>query len=82
MSAKKMVNGENSSLFFKAGSSKDDYLTIMFSSPLYREGQIRYWYSQLLNREPTTSELFDACSNSLEIKKLIKTILMKKEFYQ
>lgn len=80
--AKNMINGENSMLFFNTGNSKDDYLKIMFSSPLYKEGQIRYWYSQLLNREPTTSELFDACSNFLDIKKLIKTILMKREFYQ
>lgn len=52
-----MVNGASAILFLKAGQSKNDFITIFFSSEDYYEGQVRSLYSQYLFREPNTLEM-------------------------
>ncbi len=52
-----MVNGASAILFLKAGQSKNDFITIFFSSEDYYEGQVRGLYSQYLFREPNTLEM-------------------------
>ena len=51
-----MVNGRGSSLFLKAGTSKEDFIAIFFSSPDYQEGQARYWFKKYMLREPNDQE--------------------------
>ena len=79
-SGREMIEGEYARILFKNGNSKQQYLDILFSSRAYIEGQIRYWYSQLLNREPHIDEMFWDNSKPFDAKELIKNILMKKEF--
>ena len=80
--AKKMLNGEQCSFFFRTskGGRVNDYLDVLFDTPAYNEGQIRYWYNTLLNREPDTADMITTCGQKQDIRALIKSILLKKEF--
>ena len=77
---RKMIEAEYARILIKNGNSKQQYLDIIFSSKAYVEGQIRYWYNLLLNREPTIDEILGYSSKPFDVKALIKTILLKKEF--
>jgi hypothetical protein len=79
---KKMINGQEGALFFKSGGSKDDYLDILFASVAYQEGQVRYWYSALLNREPSSAEILPYLDSQkpINIIRLIRNIILTDEY--
>lgn len=52
-----MVDGFPASLFFQAGSSKEDFLDIFYSSDDYFEGQVINLYRKYLFRSPDNTEL-------------------------
>ncbi len=54
---KSMVDGNQGIIFLTAGSTKADFLAIVFSSPSYYEGQISYLYQKYLYRVPSSEEL-------------------------
>lgn len=54
---KRIVEGFQDVLFLQMGQGKSDFLDIFFSSAAYREGQVRYVFTNYLFREPTSSEL-------------------------
>ena len=53
----KMVDGLPASLFFQAGSSKEDFLEIFFDSDDYFEGQVINLFRKYLFRTPDNQEL-------------------------
>ena len=75
----KFINGDFGVLFFKTGNSKNDYLDVLFASEQYKEGQIRYWFKRLLNRDPSAAEQIELmnCPSKTNIKMIIKKILSK-----
>jgi hypothetical protein len=54
---KKMLLNQTGVLFGKTGRSKAELMQIMFASDHYFEGQVRYWFMKLINREPKLEEL-------------------------
>lgn len=80
---KNMVDGFNSTLFFEAGNSKDDFIRIFFSSSDYYEGQVTELYTRYLFRKPSSEEaqagssIYKATDN---YKSLQKSILASDEF--
>ena len=52
-----MVDGQNSSLFFQTGNSKQDFMDIFFNSDNYFEGQVRELFLRYLFRVPTSEEM-------------------------
>jgi hypothetical protein len=82
-SSKNMVDGVESVVFLKNGSSKSDFIQIFFDTGNYFEGQVRILYEKYLYRQPTESELADATyqyKNNKNYKILQKSILTKSEF--
>jgi hypothetical protein len=78
---KKMLANQTGTLFFKQGQSKEEYLSIIMSSDSYKEGRVRYWYNNLLNREPEPDEILNFISTkAFDTKTLIKNIIVSKEF--
>lgn len=54
---KRMVDGRQGVLFLQGGSSKSDFLQIIFTSTAYFEGQIVNLHKRYLFREPQSLEL-------------------------
>ena len=82
---KKMVDGNAATLFGKSGSSKNQFLDIIFNSMSYSEGQVRLLFRQYLYRETTAIELASfSLSYHLEKKfrDIQKAILIMDENYQ
>lgn len=81
-SGRKMVTNNHSSLFMMEGNNKEDYLNILFSSGAYTEGQVRYWYSKLLGREPSLAEEtpYLQQKNKFNIESLIRDIMLSNDF--
>ncbi len=80
----KMVDGFPASLFFQAGSSKQDYLNIFFDSDDYFEGQVFNLYRKYLFRSPLTSEavvLMASYKNDKDYLNLQKEILSSDEYF-
>ncbi len=78
-----MVDGQNSVLFFQAGSSKDDYLNIFINSNNYFEGQVIFMYKKYLNRVPNTVEMAEGTtkySTTHDYTAVQKDILATDEF--
>lgn len=79
---KLMVNNQAGVLFTVQGESKSDYLNIIFNSDAWKEGQVRFWFNKLLNRNPTHDELSNMTTllpgNSPEM--LIEQIILNPEF--
>ena len=79
-----MVDGFPASLFFQAGSSKEDFINIFFSSDDYYEGQVVNLYRKYLFRQPTTNEvsikMADYAQN-LNYLTLQKEILASDEYF-
>jgi hypothetical protein len=78
---KKMFDHQAGVLFHENGFSKEDYLNILFGSAEYKEGQVRYWYQRILNRNPKQAELIDEVyTNNFDLRKTISGLLLRKEF--
>jgi len=78
-----MINGNNAVLFLTAGASKDDFLSIFFSSDDYFEGAVRRVYNDYLLREPVSLEMSTASlkyKNTLNFESLQKDVLATDEF--
>lgn len=58
-----MIDGNNSVLFLQGGDSKDDFLSIVFNSLNYYEGQVIKSYQKYLLRTPSTYEMDNATRN-------------------
>lgn len=71
--AKEMYDGEPAVFFLQAGTGKNDFFNIFFSSNNYYEGLVQNLYIKLLYRNPTSSEMsaatlkFQASNNYLEM---------------
>lgn len=79
-----MVDGFPASLFFQAGSSKEDFLEIFFGSDDYFEGQVINLYRKYLFRTPDNIELLPAMTayqQNLEYLVLQKQILASDEYF-
>ncbi len=79
----KMVDGFSAILFFKGGSSKNDYIEIFFEDDGYYEGRVRYVFNQFLFRTPNTEEFKKFTSiykNSDDYAQLVVEILSLDEF--
>lgn len=78
-----MVDGSNAILFGQVGGSKQDFITIFFSSYDYYEGQVRSLYLRYLFREPTSTEstgLTLQYKSTGNYKQMQKAILSTNEF--
>ena len=81
--SKLMVDGFQGVLFLQIGMSKNDFLTIFFSSNNYYEGQVRDLFLKYLFREPTSVEAATFSlnyKNSMDYKALQKSILVMDEY--
>jgi len=81
--SKQIVDGFEGVVFFQAGHTKDDFLTIFFGCNNYFEGQVRDLYLRYLFREPTSVEMSDKAGiykKSLDYKALQKAILSTNEY--
>jgi hypothetical protein len=70
-------------LFGTIIASKTEYLNVLTSSEEFKEGMIRWVYLSYLQREPSTSELFnllDDFSNGYNTQVIQKTILISNEY--
>lgn len=78
-----MVDGNFSSVLLKGGSSKEDYLNILFSSADYEEGTVIGFYQRYLTRTPTSVEMSAATlkyHQSDDYEQIQKDILVTDEF--
>lgn len=81
--AKKMVDGLSSSLFFKPGSTKAEYLNIFFTSDNFYEGQVHDLFQRYMFRKPTTEESAAQTAffkSNLSYQELQKNILSTDEY--
>jgi hypothetical protein len=79
---RKMYNGQFGILFSHSGFSKSDYLKLLFESSSWKEGNIRFWFGKLINRNPTHQELYQMMNSQKEfsLSALIEYITQKPEF--
>lgn len=75
---KKMVDGKPAVLLGKKGSSKSDFVDILFKSTDYFEGQVRKLFLRSLFREPTSEEMV-FYTRSLKASRDLKAL--KKQVY-
>ncbi len=78
-----MVNGNNALIFLQAGASKDDFLSILFSSLDYFEGSVVRIYQDYLLRKPESLEMSTAAikyKTSLDYEAVQKDVLASDEF--
>ena len=69
---KKLLNFSSGYLLNKNGCSVNDLYNILFNSDAYREGQVRFWFKYLLNRNPNIDEVvkYMWLEEDFDIKKL------------
>lgn len=58
LAGKTMVDGILSTVFYKQGKSKYDYIDIFFETDDYYEGQVRFIFKKYLFREPSSAEIY------------------------
>ena len=83
VNAKNMVNDKNSTVFFETGNSKDDFISIFFSSDEYYTGQTNILFNRYLFRNPSSEESVNYSLdyiNTDDYKNLQKRILSTNEF--
>ncbi len=78
-----MINGSNAVLFLQAGSSKEDFLSILFNSDDYFEGAVIRMYKDYLLRTPQSLEMTVAATEyhaNLNFENVLKNLLAGDEF--
>jgi hypothetical protein len=83
LAGKAMVDGTTSTVFFKLGKSKYDYVDIFFDTDDYYEGQVRFIFKKYLFREPTGAEIYlyaNIYKSTNNYKELEKAIFTTDEF--
>ena len=83
VNAKNMVNDKNSTVFFETGNSKDDFISIFFSSDEYYTGQTNILFNRYLFRYPSSEESVNYSLdyiNTDDYKSLQRRILSTNEF--
>lgn len=83
-SGKRMVDGQNSSLFLIGGSSKDDFLNIFFNSFAYVEGRIHQYCRETMFRKATTEEILHLTPDFMSSKSpndVIRYFLSSNEYF-
>ncbi len=81
--ANNIVDGLSGVLFFQIGTSKDDFLDILFGSEDYYGGQVKIVYNAYLFRQPTSEEsaLYSTYyKNTDDYKGLLKKVLTTDEY--
>jgi hypothetical protein len=79
---KKMLNNIPTSLFFKNGSSKQDYLKIITSNANFYEYQVKFWHYYFLSEIPSeqkTVEILQSIKDSgkpISIESILKHLLI------
>ncbi len=81
--SKTMVDGFQGSLFLQLGTSKQEYLNLLFASNDFYEGRVRYLFVKYLFRDPAADELDNYVGiyqNAKDHKELVKAILSSDEY--
>lgn len=76
-------DGTEETLFGQTGSSKEDYMEILISSPAMFEGMIIWAYRQLLARNPTTTETVALLENfylTKDFQTVQRTVMVTDEY--
>lgn len=79
-----MVDGQPSSIFLKAGNSKQDFINIFFDTDDYAEGSVINLFRKYLFREPSTEEMYTWTNEFLLSKdfgQIQKSILTSDEYF-
>lgn len=77
-----MLESQYGVLFNQSGSSKEDYLKILFSNTEYWQAQVVFWYRKVFYKNPTEDEILSYIQYMREEgspEKLIKALLMNME---
>jgi hypothetical protein len=80
---KLMVEGFEGTLLFRVGSSKNDFIDIVFSSDNFKEGMVRKLFARYMFRNPTQEELYvftEKYKVSGSYKELTKEIMITDEY--
>lgn len=83
LAGKTMVDGNTSTVFFKQGKSRYDYINIFFETDDYYEGQVRFIFKKYLFREPSSAEIYlyaNLYKNSNDYKQLQKEFFSLDEY--
>jgi hypothetical protein len=83
LAGKIMVDGNTSTIFFKQGKSKYDYINIFFETDDYYEGQVRFIFKKYLFREPSSAEIYlyaNLYKNTNDYKQLQKEVFSLDEY--
>ncbi len=83
LAGKTMVDGNTSTVFFKQGKSRYDYINIFFETDDYYEGQVRFIFKKYLFREPSSAEIYlytNLYKNSNDYKQLQKEVFSLDEY--
>ena len=83
LDGKIMVDGNTSTIFFKQGKSKYDYISIFFKTDDYYEGQVRFIFKKYLFREPSSAEIYlyaNLYKNTNDYKQLQKEVFSLDEY--
>ncbi len=81
--SKTMVDGQNATVFYTIGRTKNEFINILFTSNNYFEGQVRTLFVRYLFRQPSSAELSSYTvmyKNSMDYKGLQKEILSLNEY--
>lgn len=81
--ATKMVDGTPASVLFQSGKTKNDFITILFASNNFYEGQVRNLFERYLYKAPSVDELNEYTTlykASRNYKTLQKAILTSNEY--
>ena len=79
-----MVDGKPSSVFLKAGNSKQDFIDIFFDTDDYAEGIVINLFRKYLFREPSTKEMYTWTNEFLlnkDFGQIQKSILTSDEYF-
>lgn len=79
-----MVDGQPSSVFLKAGNSKEDFIDIFFDTDDYAEGIVINLFRKYLFREPSTEEMYTWTNEFLlnkDFSQIQKSILTSDEYF-
>jgi hypothetical protein len=80
---KQIVEGFEGTLLFRVGTSKNDFIDIVFNSDNFKEGMVRKLFTRYLFRSPANEELFvftEKYKTSASYKELTKAIMVTDEY--
>lgn len=82
--SQKMCNSQGAYLFGMSGKTKNDFVSIVFDSDHYYEGQVIAWFLKFMQRQPNSVELYEKTKFLKETnnyKSLYRAILSTDEYF-